>query len=88
MIMELTIQQVEEFKNDPVWLELVKTWEERRSIHIDEIIETGDTDTMHFLRGQIKDLDFSMNQPDLILEELKEDRDTELDIEEEGDDDD
>jgi len=86
--MELTIQQVEEFKNDPVWLELVKTWEERRSIHIDEIIETGDTDTMHFLRGQIKDLDFSMNQPDLILEELKEDRDTELDIEEEGDDDD
>ncbi len=77
--MELSIRQVEDFMQEPVWKELVHTWEERKVMLTNEILNCVGADDqkltnedIHYRRGQIKDLDFSIIQPELIMEELKE----------------
>ncbi len=77
--MHLTVNQINEFKQDPVWIELVNTWEERRKGHLHEIMEgvniDGNTLTLediYYRRGQIKDLDFSIIQPQLLIDEIED----------------
>lgn len=78
--MHLLKSQVEDFMQDPVWLEIIKTWKERKKSHITEILDgcnaTGERLTpedIHYRRGQIKDLEFSMIQPELLIDEIEED---------------
>lgn len=65
----------------PVWKELMETWIERKEDHTREIMDGVDNEgnkltleDIHYRRGQIKDLDFSMIQPELIIEEIKDEQ--------------
>ncbi len=81
--MEVSIQQVEEFINGPVWSEMLKGYEDRKKVHMVELISgfsvEGNKMTMDDInhrRGQLLELEFTIQQPQIIIAELKDTSET------------
>lgn len=70
--LKVTERNVEDFKQDPVWIEMHKTLQQRRISYVEDLIQADDENTTHRIRGSINEIDYAMNQPDFILEEIED----------------
>ncbi len=68
----VTERNVEDFKNDPVWIEMVRTLQLRRIGYVNDLIKAEEESITHRIRGCINEIDYAMNQPDFILQEIED----------------
>lgn len=80
----VTERNVEDFKQDPVWMEMVKTLALRRKGYQEDLVNAGSMEEVSRIQGSINEIDYQMQQPDFILQEIeerKEEKETESDNE-------
>lgn len=81
--LDLTERNIEDFKKEPVWIEMHKTLTERRLGFLEDLAKAKIEDVSR-IQGCISEIDYAMAQPDLILIDILEeekDKETEPDSE-------
>ena len=75
--MKVTEREIEDFKQDPVWIEMLKTWADRRAQYLEDLLGAKDFSSAQIIRGCVIEIDYTVQQPDLILLEIKQDKEDE-----------
>jgi len=78
--LNVTERNVEDFKQDPVWIEMYESLRIRRLGYLEDLTKADSMEKISRIQGSINEIDYNMQQPDFILMELKdreEDEETE-----------
>lgn len=79
-VLNLTEKNIEEFKKEPVWIEMYRTLVERRLGFLEDLAKAKIEDVAR-IQGCISEIDYAMSQPDLILLDIQDEEDNEPDDE-------
>lgn len=69
--LNITERNIEDFKQEPVWIEMHKTLVERRLGFLEDLAKAKIEDISR-IQGCISEIDYAMAQPDLILIDIRE----------------
>ncbi len=69
--LDLTERNIEDFKQNPVWIEMLETWAIRRTKYLEELSVAASVEDIRRIQGCITEIDYCMNQPDFILLEME-----------------
>ncbi len=71
--LSLTENDIEEFSNNPVWIEMIRTWDIRRKGYLEDLAESENIEDVRKIQGCITEIDYAVRQPDFILLEIQDD---------------
>ncbi len=75
--LSLTERDIEDFKQNPVWVEMLTTWTIRRAGYLEELSKAADMEEVKKIQGCITEIDYCIQQPDFILMEVQDEEEEE-----------
>lgn len=69
--MNVTERELEDFKRNPVWIEMQRTLVERRQGYLEDLAVTVDVEDIRKIQGCITELDYQLQQPEFILMDIE-----------------
>lgn len=75
--LDVTERDIEDFKQNPVWVEMLETWAIKRAKYLDELSTAGSVEDIRRIQGCIFEIDYCIKQPDFILLQLEMEKEEE-----------